>query len=303
MCNQRRRRNESSWVLPVIANEPFLKEIEQIDGMYQANRTPAMFTASSWAAATTPAQSPRWSTRRRNRMEIRSQWGRGERMKKFYVWTQIGFKHQVWMGCESPAGLIASLARFSSSRWVNLAWVELRVGPCSGWLQRGLTEKRLESKCRKYHKSHNHGGVSGSDRVHRHTVKPPLVWPLIIIPALQTQCMKYTTQGFLLRSPRARVNTISAKRSWKPDSWLIFWTGVGTEQSSKCAFRRLLLAVYFVWSALGWESCSEMWLQHCNFDKTQWRLFGFQTPRLLLSLLKSPQIALLMSDYCFSDLF
>lgn len=151
--------------------------------------------------------------------------------------------------------------------------------------------------------SHNHGGVSGSDRVHRHTVKPRLAWPLIIIPAPQTQCMKYAMRGFLLRSPRVRVNTISAKRSWKPDSWLIFWTGVGTEQSSKCAFRCLLLAVYFVWSALGWESFSEMRLQHCNFDKTQWRLFGSQTPRLLLPHLESPQIALLMLDYCFADLF
>lgn len=129
-------------------------------------------------------------------------------MKKFYVWTQIGFKHQVWTGCESPAGLITSVARFSCSRWVDLVWAELRVGPSSGRLQRGLTEKRFESKCSKYHKSHNHGEVSGSDRVHRHTVKPPLVWPLIILPAPQTQRMKYTMQGFLLRSPRVRVNTI-----------------------------------------------------------------------------------------------
>lgn len=34
-----------------------------------------------------------------------------------------------------------------------------------------------------------------------------------------------------------------------------------------CAVICLSSAVYFVWSALKWESTVEMWLQHCNFDK------------------------------------
>lgn len=62
--------------------------------------------------------------------------------------------------------------------------------------------------------------------------------------------------------------------------------------------RCLSLAVYFVWSALEWESTPEMWLQHCNFDKRVtvkvfWRPDAATLPDFPLKT----QIALLILDF------
>ena len=120
--------------------------------------------------------------------------------------TSSIFIYSLWFKHLWRLSLYSTQILWQSELFLHWAswWVWAVVG-CEGrW-------EKFESKCRKCHKIHNYEG-SGSASVQRHTPKPPVAQPIIMIVTVQLQLVKYTTPQ----------RTLDALWKWSFYFWMVF---------------------------------------------------------------------------------